>query len=137
MDAEELFKDYLKWCKDTVVDKRVKNGEEGYGWVFKALNFDKDLTLKDFQDFFDRKDKNDEYKTNYDSNDLAGKKSYAWLQHEINLIYSFHKSFAMRNQTRLQHYRHDLAQKGARVRSSVNIGLGKFLHKKEAADQDT
>jgi hypothetical protein len=136
MDIKDLYKDYLKWAKESVVDQRVKNGESGYGWLYKSLGYSDELTLEKFQKFFDRKDKNSEYKSNYKQGGIAGKKSYAWLQNEINMIYSFHKSFAMRNQTRLQLYRNDLSQKGARMSSAVNIGLGKFLHKKDEADKD-
>lgn len=136
MDAKDLIKDFLTWYKDTVVQKRIENGEVGYDWCYKDINFDDELTIEAFQTFFDRQDKNDQYKQFYEQKSLDGKKAYAWLQHEINLIYSFHKCFAMRNHTRLQLYRNDLSQKGARVRSAVNIGLGKFLYKKDAVEKD-
>ena len=63
------------------------------------------------------------------------KKAFAWFQKEINLIYAFHKCFALRNRTRLQSYRDDLAQKGARNKGALYNAIGKFLAYKELAEK--
>lgn len=135
MKIKDLIKDFLKWFTDDVVKKRVDNKEDGYTWLAKTLKYTDDLELKKFQDFFDRKELNTDYKQKAESTDLAGKKAYAAIQTEINLIYGFHKSFAIRNQTRLQAYRNDLAMKGKRTLSSVNIGLGKFEYFKKTLEE--
>lgn len=134
MKAETLFEKFREWTKDEIVDKRVKNDEVGYQWVYKSLGFDKELKITEYQKFFDRKDLNSEYKKRYNDTNPQSKKQYAWIQSEINLIYSFHKCFAMRNQTRLQFYRHDLSQKGKRTRAATNIALGKLKFFKEQAE---
>lgn len=137
MKIEDLINDYLKWTKETIVQKRLDNGEQGYGWVYKDINFQGPISLDQFQTFFDRTDQNSEYKEKYGEEEIQSKKPYSWLQTEINMIYSFHKCFAMRNATRLQYYRNDLSQKGVRNRSAINIGLGKYMHKKEQAEGDS
>lgn len=135
MDLEELIQKFQKWAKEDVVEKRVTNDEDGYSWVAKSIEFSDELELTSIQDFFDRKGKNSEYKSNYEEEDIKGKQPYAWLQAEINAIYGFHKCFAMRNHTRLQLYRNDLSQKGARAYSAIHDAVGVFLHKKEASEQ--
>lgn len=135
MKIKELFKKYLSWAKESVVEPRVQNKEEGYDWVYKKLGFDKELKVKDYQQFFDRKELNQQYKQRYEEINPSAKKPYCWYQTEINLIYSFHKCFAMRNQTRLQGYRNDLAQKGKRTRYATNASLGKFEFLKELGEE--
>ena len=134
MKAKELFEKFRKWMKEEVVEKRVQNDEVGYNWVYKALEYDKELKTKDYQQFFDRKELNSEYKSRYEEKSPKSKKQYAWMQNEINIIYSFHKCFAMRNQTRLQYYRHDLSQKGKRTRAALNIALGRLKFLKEQSE---
>ncbi len=129
------MKGFLKWTKETVVQKRLDNNENGYDWVYKDIKYDKKLAIKEYQDFFDRKDQNKEYKLRYQEDMPSNKKQYAWYQNEINMIYSFHKCFAMRNQTRLQYYRHDLSQKGKRTRYSTNTAIGKFQAFRELAEE--
>lgn len=126
MKLKDLFKDFLTWFKDDIVKKRIDNKEDGYTWVAKSLKYTDELELKKFQDFFDRKELNSDYKQKVEEKDISKKKAYAAIQTEVNLIYSFHKGFAIRNQTRLQAYRNDLSVKGKRGMSAINIGLGKF-----------
>lgn len=134
MKIVELIQKFQKHLKD-LVEKRTTNDENGYTWSYKGLDYDKELTLKDFQDFFDRKELNNEYKTRYEESQVNAKKASAWIQHEINLIYSFHKCFALRNRTRLQSYRDDLSQKGARNKAAINNAIGKFIAVKNKAEQ--
>lgn len=136
MEIQQLIEKFQKWAKDEIVQKRTSNDEQGYEWIYKSLEYTDELELKKYQEFFDRKSKNEEYGRNYTAESIKNKKPYSWLQNEINMIYSFHKCFAMRNKTRLQCYRDDLAQKGARTRSAINIGLGKFLYRKEQTEQN-
>ena len=126
MKIEELIQKYQEHVTD-LVEKRVNNDEKGYTWLYKGLQFAEKLGLEGFRTFFDRKELNQEYKKIFENEDAKTKKASAWLQQEINLIYSFHKCFALRNRTRLQSYRDDLAQKGARNKASINNAIGKFL----------
>lgn len=134
MKANELFEKFKKWAVDTIVKKRVDNDEAGYDWAYKSLGYDKDLKTKDYQEFFDRKELNAEFKKRFEEPAVGSKKQYSWYQSEINLIYSFHKCFAMRNQTRLQYYRHDLSQKGKRTDAATNIALGKLKFFRDQAE---
>jgi hypothetical protein len=136
MKIKELLKKFLSWQSEAVVDNRVANNETGYGWVSKGIGYDKDLNVVGYQEFFDRQDLNDEYAQRYEEQDIRSKKPYVYHQNEINLIYSFHKCFAMRNHSRLQYYKNDLIQKGARTKSAINIGLGKLEQRKEKVEKD-
>lgn len=135
MKLKDLFKDFLTWFKDDIVKKRIDNKEDGYTWVAKSIKYEDDLELKKFQEFFDRKELNSEYKEKAEEKDITKKKAYSALQTEINLIYSFHKGFAIRHQTRLQAYRNDLSMKGKRSMSAINVGLGKFEYFKKTLEE--
>ena len=136
MEFKDLMKKFLKWLQETITDARTENKEKGYNWVYKDLDYTQDLKLEEYQTFFDRESQNSEYETRYNEKAGSNKKPYAYLQNEINLVYSFHKCFAMRNTTRLQLYRNDLSMKGARIPSLINIGLGHLEHRKEHFEQD-
>lgn len=137
MKSKELFDNLKKWFEDVVVDYRKENKEEGYDWVYKSLNYKRELKVSEYQQFFDRSEHNSKYDSRYKEKSPASKKAYCWMQTEINLIYSFHKCFAMRNQTRLQAYRNDLSQKGKRTKFSMLASLGKFEYLKESAEKTT
>jgi hypothetical protein len=136
MNIEDLIETYQKYVKDILVENRVKNDEQGYEWTYKGLEYKDKLELKAFQKFFDRTDQNDKYVERFKEQETKQRKPTAWYQNEINMIYSFHKCFAMRNQTRLQYYRNDLSQKGARNYSSINNAIGKFLMYRELTEKD-
>jgi hypothetical protein len=130
-DLISLYQDHIK----ELVKNRVENNQKGYTWTYKGINYDKELELKEFQDFFDRKELNKEHNLRAKETNTSLKKPSAWIQTEINLIYSFHKCFALRNRTRLQSYRDDLSQKGVRTRASLNNSIGKFLSYRNLAEQ--
>jgi hypothetical protein len=134
MKVEDLIKKYHKWT-DANVKSRLTNAENGREWVYKNLEYTDDLTTKKYQDFFDRNDQNEEYHKRFINRNVPSKKPHGWYQNEINMIYGFHKCFAMRNATRLQYYRNDLSQKGARNLTAVNHAIGKFLFYKEHAEK--
>jgi hypothetical protein len=136
MKIEDLIKSYCTWLTDNV-KKRIDNGDVGYSWVYKSLEFpDEEVTREEIQKFFDRAEQNDEYEKRYTEEDLSKKEAFAWIQSEINMIYSFHKCFGMRYTSRLQYYRNDLSQKGVRTQSAINISLGRFLWKRESTEND-
>lgn len=135
MKAKELFKKFVKWFSTTVVDARLDNEEKGYDWAYKDIEYKEKLQVEQYQKFFDRQEHNTKYKQRYEDTNPSSKKPYCWYETEINLIYSFHKCFAMRNQTRLQAYRNDLSQKGKRTKFSVNASLGKFEFLKELGEE--
>lgn len=133
MNITDLFKNVASWFTDTVVKKRVQNDESGYGWISKALGFTQTPNRENIQQFFDRSDLNDEYVQKF--NETQNRKPVAGIQAEIDMLYSFHKCFAMRHHSRLQYYRKDLSQKGARTLSTMNLALGKFKYKRDLLDQ--
>lgn len=136
MEFKELMEKFCKWLTKTITEARVSNDKVGYNWLFKDLEFEEEPSLEKFQEFFDRKSLNDEYKERYKEDSVKEKKPYVYIQNEINLIYSFHKCFAMRYATRLQVYRNDLAMKGARIPSLINYGIDTLEFRKEHFEQD-
>lgn len=97
----------------------------------KSLEYTEDLTTANILSFFDRKALNDEYKESY----KTGESSYSHVQLEINHIYSFHKSFALRFKSRLGYYRDALSQKQVHARLSTNYAMATFAKEKEKAEQ--
>lgn len=136
MKIEELILDYQNHISD-LVDLRKKNEEKGYEWVYKGIKYDDTLDLLAFQKFFDRKEQNDEYVKRYKETSVPDKLPTAMLQNEINMIYSFHKCFAMRNHTRLQYYRNDLSQKGHRIKSMLHTAMGYYLQYRDQIEKKT
>lgn len=136
---KDLVDKYLEWAADgdnSVVKLRLGNDEKGREWFYKILEYDKNYTTKDYQEFFDRSKLNKEYEERYASEDIPNKKPHSWYQTDINGVYSFHKCFAMRNVSRLQYYRQDLSQKGQRNKAALNNALGKFQYLKDLAEQN-
>jgi len=132
----DLIKKFHVWAKTHVIDEYRKLNEEiGYYWVYKDIKYDLPLQIHNYQDFFDRTELNEEYARRYNEEDISKKKQFAYYGAEISMIASFHKCFAIRNQTRLQYYRNDMATKGKRAFSSVNIGVGKHLYLFDQADK--
>lgn len=135
MRIQELIQKFQDWAKGKIVKLRVENKEQGYTFHAKAIGFDKELTLGEFQNFFTRKKLNDEYMKRFKNTDIPSKQACAWYQTEINMFYSYHKCFAMRHRGRLEYYRSDLSQKGARAYSTINIGMARFLHLRDIAEK--
>ena len=75
MKIEDLIKKFISWISEqddnSVVKLRLDNKEKAREWVYKALEYDKELTLKEFQDFFDRDEQNQEYKTRYEERNIS------------------------------------------------------------------
>ena len=124
MTADELIYDAITWQTD-VVDQRLANAESNRSWVAKVIGFEDELTLKAMYEFFDRSVSNEEYVKRYDNPHTPSKKAYAAIQTDINLIYGYHKCFAMRHKTRMDYYRDDMSQKGAHTLSALRIGYAK------------
>lgn len=134
MIIEDLIAGFQRWAKETIVSLRLKNGEMGYGFNSTDLKYTTELTLLAFQGFFDRSKQNATYVKLFNDTNIPGKKPHAFYQQEINMIYSYHKCFAMRHRSRLEYYRCDMSQKGARAYSAINIGLAKFMHLRDNAN---
>lgn len=134
MILEELYDLWKRWT-DQVCEHRINNETNGYEWCAKTMEYSEELDRAGYATFFDRDELNQKHKERFLQQDVKSKKPYAFLQTEIDFIYSFHKCFAMRHQTRLQYYRHDLAQKKKRTRYAMNIAVGDFKFKTDKADQ--
>jgi hypothetical protein len=130
MIITDLLNSVIDWFKN-VTKLRLENKEVGYSWVYKDIGYNLEPTVENHQKFFDRKDQNDEYLKQYNQIDITVKKPYIQDQVEINAIAGFHKCFAMRYNSRLQYYRNDLSQKGARTQSALIIDLGKMAYNRK------
>lgn len=74
----------------------------------------KDITLKNIREYFNREKLNDEYVARYNSSAKGGKVlPVAFRGVEIDGIYAFQRAFTARHKTRLAHYRDHTAQKMA------------------------
>jgi len=135
MRIEELIKKFHAWIIEDVVKPRMENKEMGRNWAYAELGYTKELSTADYQSFFERGNLNDEYVRRYLQQFIPTKQAHAMLQPEINMIYSFHKCFAMRNATRLQYYRNDLSQKAKRNLTAVNQAIGKFKVMRNIAER--
>lgn len=135
MKIEELLRNYNQWATD-VVNLRLDNKEKSRDWLYKQLGLTYTPELKKLQEFFDRTAQNEEYVKRYNEESIPAKKPHAWYQTEINMIYSFHKCFAMRYNTRLQYYRNDMSQKGKRNITAINQALAKFMLLRDMAEKE-
>ncbi len=135
MTIKELILKFLSWT-GTVVEYRRDGIPNSRSWATKGLEYEEDFTFEAMQKFFDRTKLNAEYVKRRKETNPKAKVPHAYLQTEINMIYSFHKSFASRQKSRLQYYRDDLAQKDYHTSSAINIALGKFESNKEKAEKN-
>lgn len=135
MNPLEIFEKLLKWGRDTITGKRLENGESGYQWAVKDLEYTGDFSLENLQEFFDREQQNSDYKREYEKEEVKDKKAYGFSKTDANLIAAFHRSFASRHKTRLQIYRDDMSMKGKRIPGNVYNSLGKLEAKKQAVDK--
>lgn len=135
MTPIELFEKVVKWLKTSTTEKRLTNGENGYQWMVKDLEYDGEYDLESVQQFFERDKQNADFKKEYDKPEVADKKAFGFHQTDANLIAAFHRSFALRNKSRLQCYRDDMSMKGKRVIGSLYNTLGKHEAKKEATEK--
>ncbi|HEY8400051.1 MAG TPA: hypothetical protein VIK89_02245 [Cytophagaceae bacterium] len=135
MTLEQLIQAYLKWSKEDLTQARLQNDELSYKFASNSLGYDLPFDVKSYQQFFDRKNLDDECVARYGNKDIKSKKPSAWLQAEINTIHAFHKCFAMRHASRLQYYKNDLIQKGARNSSTIMQALGKFIYRRDFTEQ--
>ena len=93
------------------------------GYIFSHIGYDKSLSQSDINDFFSRTELNANYQKNYNNLPV---KPYSFIQAEIDMIYSFHKSFSARYKGRLSQYRDDLSQKSTRTVQSLDNAMANF-----------
>ena len=65
----------------------------------------------------------------------SSSKPYAFLQMESDLIYAMHKCFAARHRGRLMTYRDACSQQKYHTLSAIGLGLSKYTHSKDLAEQ--
>jgi hypothetical protein len=131
MEIKTLIDEFNTWT-DNTVNSVVNFGKRS--WCLLGFSGDS-IKQADVQEYFERKDLNDEYIDKYTQKDIATKQPYSYVQAEINMIYSFQKSFNERHKTRIQTYRDDCAQKKYFLASAIALGYGKFLADKSRAEK--
>lgn len=110
-----LLKKFAAWMQTEIPVGRVsENDATGRTWFLSSLEYDKTLLPKDIREYVDRKDLNKEFVKRYLNMDVKSAKGVSSIKVEISALYSFSKCFSQRYKSRIQYYRDDLSQKGAR-----------------------
>lgn len=134
MNIDELIPLFQSW-QEKLVELRLKNDENGRQWLNTAIGFSEPLTYDNIAKFFDRQVLNDEYVKRYEETDPNSKLPHTYVQAEIDIIYSFHKSFALRHKHRLGYYRDDLSQKGVHTHTAIEHGYATFKAQRDIAEK--
>ena len=92
-------------------------------YIFSYIGFNQPLTQAGINKFFSRDELNKQYQKNYNNLPV---KAYSFIQAEIDMIYSFHKSFTARYKGRLSQYRDDLSQKSVRTVQALDNAMANF-----------
>jgi hypothetical protein len=111
---EELFKVIKVWFEEDIPEKRLNLDSEGRKWYIDVLSDITSLKSADLRKATQREDLNKEYITRYKVDTPAERKGISALKLEISQLYSFNKVLVLRHRTRVQYYKDDLSQKGAR-----------------------
>jgi hypothetical protein len=110
---DDLLKGVRDWFQVNIPDSRTKTSTQRQ-WFITAMKWDKTLKLADLRKATDRTQLNTDYTTRFDEEDVKARKGISAIKIEISQLYSYNKCFVQRYKTRLQYYRDDLSQKGAR-----------------------
>jgi hypothetical protein len=111
---EELFDKLHPWFEENIPNARKQLDSEGRKWFLSILDWSQDLKESSLRKATDREQLNTDFRARYKEEDPQSKKGISAIKLEISQLYSFNKSLVLRHKSRLQCYRDDLSQKGAR-----------------------
>ncbi len=131
---EELFNKVKTWFEEDIPQARLRLDQQGRKWFLKAIDWNEDLTLKSLRKATDRQQLNQQFKERYKEDNPQAKKGISALKIEVGQLYSFNKSLVQRHKTRLQYYRDDLSQKGARNMYNLWQSYAVFKEFKQTLD---
>lgn len=131
MDTKTIITEAKNWLKNAYTS--IATGTEQRKWC--VLGMTDNPTLDSMDAYFDRKDLNEQFNSQYNNQDIPSKEAYAYTQVEINNIAAAHRSLAVRYKTRMQIYRDDCQQKQYHIRSALTLGLAKHQVAKEKAEE--
>ena len=132
---DELMEAIKSWYETDIPQGRVIDLDaHGRNWFLDSISWDKTLKLEDLRKATDRTQLNQEYIERFNETDPKARKGISADKLEISQLYSFNKSFVQRYKSRLQYYRDDLSQKGARNMYNVSQSMSIFKEFKQNLD---
>ena len=128
------FEDYLLKVQQWMEQCALASSELAAARPWCTLGIDKGLTEKNLADAFTRGPLNEKYTEEYNKATDSGP-PFAFLQLEVDLIYSMHRCFTARHRGRLMSYRDDCVQKNYRNHTAISLGNAKFEQLKTEAER--
>lgn len=110
---DDFFKIYQDIYQVQVPAILISN--EARKWTLEQIGFTDPLLVANLVRFIDRSALNTLFEQYYASTSPAQQKGTAMIKIAISFLYSYAKGLVSRHKTRLQIYRDDLSQKGART----------------------
>jgi len=126
LSIDNVIDEFLSWYKDTFTTQSYGDGIR----TWCTFGMAKPLSQQNIAEFFDRKALNDKY-VKVVSTKNKPTEPYAFIQAEIDFLYSLHKSFVTRHKSRLMFYRDDCAQKNYHNWNAINYAFGRFLAERD------
>lgn len=128
MELKTVMQGFFDWLK--FLYESAEKGEFERKWC--TLGMTTSLSQESMLKFFERAQLNKDYVARWKDTDPKTQRPYAFIQAEIDAIYSTHKCMVARHKSRLAHYRDDLSAKKHHTWDAMQIAYGKF-----AANQQT
>lgn len=136
MKYKDIADAYLAWS-ESAYKANLQEDERNWCWLgFDKwlVDNDKQLSEESIREYFEFEDLNEEYKKINEST-AAQPKNTSYIKAEIGLIQGAKRSFVARHKSRLANYANDAIQKHYNQRTAISFGVGRFLVKKEQAEQ--
>jgi hypothetical protein len=130
---EKLVEKIKDWLETDAPTSMYQSGQPRK-WFLSSVKYKDTLKMEDMRKATDREKLNSEYKTRFEENDPKSRKGISALKLEISQLYSFNRCLIQRYQPRLQYYRADLSQKGARNIYNSWQSIAVFLKFKQKLD---
>jgi hypothetical protein len=130
---EDLVKKIKTWVAVDTPKSMVEQGKPRK-WFLSSVEYTDTLKMEDMRKVTDREKLNSDYKDRFEETDPKSRKGISAIKLEISQLYSFNRCFIQRYQPRLQYYRADLSQKGARNIYNAWQSTAIFLKFKQKLD---
>lgn len=119
MKLDTLLKSLLLW---EVKCRELPGEREWFHYDFKGEN-----TVAAVNEYFDRRELNEEFKKNFQQTDVTKIQPYTPIQAEIQAIHSIQRSYVARMKTRLDFYADDCKQKLVGNFDAINDNKNKLM----------
>jgi hypothetical protein len=130
---EDLVKKFKKWLAEDI-PKSLTEQSTPRKWFLDSVDYTDKLDMENMRKATDRSELNSKFTERFKQSDPKSRKGISALKLEISQLYSFNRCFIQRYQTRIQYYRGDLSQKGARNAYQAWQSTAMFLKFKQNMD---